>query len=129
MNQDYSVTCFLISSYLTLGDQCSPAIMSKDADQGSFSRQQSEGPSNPGNYHVRIVTPEPISSSTSYSMGLRNPTLSSSPSYSIGLARAPKKSRTSWLRYWASITPLICGGLGPALTLLAISGCADRWRT
>ena len=33
-----------------------------------------------------------------------------------------------WLLYWASITPLLCGALGPVLTLLALSGCADRWR-
>ena len=33
-----------------------------------------------------------------------------------------------WLLYWASITPIICGGLGPALTLLALSGCVDSWR-
>ena len=32
------------------------------------------------------------------------------------------------LLYWASITPLLCGALGPVLTLLALSGCADRWR-
>jgi hypothetical protein len=34
----------------------------------------------------------------------------------------------SWIMHWASITPLICGGLGPVLTLMALSGCADRWR-
>jgi len=35
----------------------------------------------------------------------------------------------SWPRYLALNTPIICGGLGPTVTLLALSGCADRWRT
>jgi len=39
------------------------------------------------------------------------------------------RQHISWPRYLASITPLICGGLGPTITLLALSGCADRWRT
>lgn len=33
-----------------------------------------------------------------------------------------------WLLYCVSITPIICGGIGPALTLLALSGCVDSWR-
>ena len=40
----------------------------------------------------------------------------------------PKRKHISWIQYWASITPLICGALGPTLTLMALSGCADRWR-
>jgi len=40
-----------------------------------------------------------------------------------------RRKHISWIQYIASITPLICGGLGPTLTLMAISGCADRWRT
>lgn len=103
--------------------------MSKDGDQSSSSQQQSESPSNPGDDDLTLGTPGPISSSPSYSIEPTNTTLFSSPSYSIGLPRASKKSHDSWLRYLASITPLICGGLGPTLTLMAISGCADRWRT
>jgi hypothetical protein len=52
---------------------------------------------------------------------------------SFSLAPPPPTHRRhrfhSWLLYWASITPLICGGLGPTLTLMAISGCADKWRS
>src|SRR5277367_3431238 len=40
-----------------------------------------------------------------------------------------RRRHISWIQYMASITPLVCGGLGPTLTLMAISGCADRWRT
>ncbi|SRR6266496_3028240 len=103
--------------------------MSKDSDQSSSSRQNSEGPSNPGNDDLGLVSPRPSFSSPSYSIGHRNTTSSTDPSYSIGIPHSSKKSHSSWLRYWASITPLICGGLGPTLTLMAISGCADRWRT
>lgn len=39
-----------------------------------------------------------------------------------------RKKLRPWLLYWASITPLLCGAFGPVLTLLALSGCADRWR-
>ena len=39
-----------------------------------------------------------------------------------------RKKHRPWLLYWASITPLLCGAFGPVLTLLALSGCADRWR-
>ena len=42
--------------------------------------------------------------------------------------RSTGRKHRSWWHYWASITPLICGALGPVLTLLALSGCADRWR-
>jgi hypothetical protein len=34
----------------------------------------------------------------------------------------------AWLLYWASITPLVCGAMGPTVTLFALSGCVDRWR-
>lgn len=55
-----------------------------------------------------------------------------SPSFSFGDPSddAPPSSRkgTTWLQYVASITPLICGGLGPTITLMALSGCADKWR-
>ena len=46
-------------------------------------------------------------------------------------AQPPRHHRkhVSWIQYWASITPLVCGGLGPTLTLMALSGCADHWRT
>lgn len=103
--------------------------MSKDGDQSASSRQESEGPSNPGDDEF---TPGPVSFSTSYSEEPANATFSSSPSRSAGLLHASKKlhtAHTSRLRYWATISPLICGGLGPTLTLMAISGCADRWRT
>jgi hypothetical protein len=33
-----------------------------------------------------------------------------------------------WLLYFSSIGPLICGGVGPAVTLLALSGCVDKWK-
>lgn len=102
--------------------------MSNDSDQNSSSLRQSERPSNRDD-DLSLETPGRISLSTSYSIEPRNATLSSSPSYSIGLPRTSKKSHASWIRYWASITPVICGGLGPTLTLMAISGCADRWRT
>jgi energy-converting hydrogenase Eha subunit A len=39
-----------------------------------------------------------------------------------------RKKRKTWLLYWASICPVICGALGPTLSLLAIAGCTDRWR-
>lgn len=39
-----------------------------------------------------------------------------------------RKKHRPWFLYWASITPLLCGAFGPVLTLLALSGCADRWR-
>src|SRR5579862_9246490 len=39
-----------------------------------------------------------------------------------------RKKHRPWQLYWASITPLLCGAFGPVLTLLALSGCADRWR-
>lgn len=38
-----------------------------------------------------------------------------------------RRQRTSLL-YWSSLTPLFCGGIGPTLTLLALSGCLDHWR-
>jgi hypothetical protein len=38
-----------------------------------------------------------------------------------------RRQRTNLL-YWSSLTPLFCGGLGPTLTLLALSGCLDHWR-
>jgi potassium channel subfamily K len=51
-------------------------------------------------------------------------------SFSIAaIPTADLHQHISWPRYLASITPLICGGLGPTITLLALSGCADRWRT
>jgi hypothetical protein len=34
----------------------------------------------------------------------------------------------NWTWYMISLTPLISGALGPAATLLAISGCIDTWR-
>src|SRR5436190_7299590 len=49
----------------------------------------------------------------------------------ISLASSASQSWSNHLHrllYWASITPIICGALGPALTLLAISGCVDNWR-
>jgi hypothetical protein len=60
------------------------------------------------------------------------PILSEEPSFSIDTAnctRIKTKHRLNpWVQHWASITPLIVGGLGPTITLLAISGCADAWR-
>ena len=55
---------------------------------------------------------------------------------SLNLSRVSLASSSSqwlsnplhWYLYWASVTPIICGALGPALTLLAISGCVDPWR-
>ena len=32
-----------------------------------------------------------------------------------------------WLLYTASIAPLICGAVGPTVTLFALSGCVDEW--
>jgi hypothetical protein len=48
----------------------------------------------------------------------------------LSISQLPEEvhHHVSWSLYLASITPLICGGLGPTLTLLALSGCADRWR-
>jgi hypothetical protein len=43
------------------------------------------------------------------------------------LPKSRPKHQT-WLLYWASINPVICGALGPTLTLLALAGCTDRWR-
>jgi hypothetical protein len=106
--------------------------MSQDGDQSTSSRQQSEGPSNRGDDDSN---PGPVSFSTSYSEEPANATSSSSPSRSGRHSSASKNLHTlhsihtSRLRYWASISPLICGGFGPTLTLMAISGCADRWRT
>jgi len=62
------------------------------------------------------------------------------PSLAIDTSQTPSSSlrshpteqihqHISWPRYLASNTPIICGGLGPTITLLALSGCADRWRT
>jgi hypothetical protein len=39
-----------------------------------------------------------------------------------------RRRHRAGLLYWSSITPLFCGALGPTLTLLALSGCLDRWR-
>jgi hypothetical protein len=39
-----------------------------------------------------------------------------------------KRRYGTGLLYWSSVTPLFCGALGPTLTLLALSGCLDRWR-
>lgn len=62
------------------------------------------------------------------------PALSQYPSFSIGIPSTPPKQKRrhrlkTWIQYWASITPLICGGLGPTVTLMALSGCADKWRS
>jgi len=57
--------------------------------------------------------------------------ISSSSSSTFGLlAAALSKPRphSTWLLHLASITPLICASFGPVVTLLALSGCADRWR-
>src|ERR1700721_2812130 len=40
----------------------------------------------------------------------------------------PHSDVPSWLLRLAQITPLICGAIGPVVTLLALSGCADQWR-
>lgn len=79
-----------------------------NGDQAS-SRQPSEDPSSTG---VSDVSPTP-----------------QVPSLSIATRHIEKKVHKSWLKYWSSITPVICGGLGPLVTLLALSGCADKWRT
>ena len=50
------------------------------------------------------------------------------PSFSVDTPDQTYKRRNPWIQHWAAITPLIVGGLGPTLTLLAISGCADNWR-
>jgi hypothetical protein len=86
--------------------------MSNEDDQTS-SRRQSEGPSNADN-DFSLATTQPFSAATSYSIDAINP---------------KRHRQISWLLYWASITPLICGGVGPTLMLMAISGCADRWGT
>jgi hypothetical protein len=39
-----------------------------------------------------------------------------------------RRRHRAGLLYWSSVTPLFCGALGPTLTLLALSGCLDRWR-
>jgi hypothetical protein len=38
------------------------------------------------------------------------------------------RGHPTWLLHLASVTPLICGSIGPVVTLLALSGCADEWR-
>jgi len=82
-------------------------------DNQTFSRPQSEGTS---------TADDDFSLATS-------PTSSAPLSDSIGAIHPKRHRQISWLLYWASITPIICGALGPTLTLMAISGCADRWRT
>ena len=55
---------------------------------------------------------------------------SSSPEDYLGYEHSYrlKKKHIQWRIYWVRITPLICGGLGPMLTLLSLSGCVDPWR-
>ena len=57
---------------------------------------------------------------------LRDPSFTD-PSVIVDELVSPPQLSSSY--YWASITPLICGGLGPTVTLIALSGSADRWRT
>jgi hypothetical protein len=86
--------------------------MSNEDDQTSSTRRQSERPSNTYD-DFSLATTQPFSAATSDSIVSINP---------------KRHRQISWLLYWASITPVICGGLGPTLTLMAISGCADQWR-
>src|SRR5208282_1206307 len=94
-----------------------------------------------------MTTPDPNRPSSTHSSGSPSPALHptfsvdtfsspstpqtpSTPSFSLSTpppSETPRKS-TEWLQYIASITPLICGGLGPTITLMALSGCADEWR-
>lgn len=88
--------------------------MSNDGGESSFSQQLSEGRSHLSDDR-NVVSPEIVPSSPDNRPGCEHP-------YRL------KRRHTSWKLYWVSITPLICGGLGPMLTLLALSGCVDPWR-
>ena len=71
-----------------------------------------------------------VSSESNYE-DLLQPTLNSLNLSRVSLASSGPQWLSNplhWLLYWASVTPIICGALRPALTLLAISGCVDPWR-
>jgi hypothetical protein len=34
-----------------------------------------------------------------------------------------------WILYWSHIAPVLCCAVGPTVTLWAITGCIDSWRT
>jgi hypothetical protein len=82
-------------------------------DRTASSRQASEGPDGNGLMHSSTVR-EPSQATYSFNSATAN--------------EHHRRRHISWIQYLASITPLICGGLGPTLTLMAISGCADHWR-
>jgi hypothetical protein len=86
-------------------------------DRTASSRQASEEPDG-DDVTLSSTTHERALSRTTFSFNSTTPR-----------THPHRRRHVSWIQYWASITPLVCGGLGPTLTLMAISGCADRWRT
>ena len=85
-----------------------------DEDSRSLSRRDAEGRSDVQTNDISIAPSEIVPAN--------------SEPFSTGLPLTHTERHPSWIQYWASVTPLIVGALGPTLTLLAISGCADKWR-